>query len=133
TGDTWKTWVEGYALVPMVPLDVRPKVGVLEGWHILWEVERWADDEIRVQPDIDPYLLKHVTGSFYAVIAEWNLTRLQRSIMRSRDLDRRSRRSLPAEVGGHKACPLRKAGGGCQGRKSGKPYAAHSVPDAPND
>jgi len=88
TGDTWKTWVEGYALVPMVPLDVRPKVGVLEGWHILWEVERWADDEIKVQPDIDPYLLKHVTGSFYAVIAEWNLTPLERSIMRRRVLDR---------------------------------------------
>ena len=45
-------------------------------WHILWEVEKWANQQHNVTPDIDPYLLKHVTGSLYAVIAEWDLTNL---------------------------------------------------------
>lgn len=76
--------LEGYALVPMVPATVRPKVGQLHDWFILWEVEAWADRRIGASPDIDPYLLKHLGGSLYAVIAEWDLTDLERSIMKGR-------------------------------------------------
>jgi hypothetical protein len=76
--------VEGYALVPMIPLDVRPKTGIPENAYILWEVEQWSDHRLDVAPDIDPYLLKHITGTLYAVIAEWELTDLERSIMRGR-------------------------------------------------
>lgn len=77
-------YVRGYALVPMIPPDKRPERGVLEDWHILWEVEQWADQELSVKPDIDPYLLKHVAGSLYAVLAEWDLTPLEQAVMRSR-------------------------------------------------
>jgi hypothetical protein len=84
TSDGWGARVEGYALVPMIPLDVRPRTGVPEKGYILWEVEQWSDRRLDVSPDIDPYLLKHITGSLYAVIAEWNLTELERSIMRGR-------------------------------------------------
>src|SRR5262249_17862424 len=80
----WGTRVEGYALVPMIPLDGRPRTGVPEKAYIRWEVEQWSDRRLDVAPDIDPYLLKHVTGSLYAVIAEWNLTEIERSIMRAR-------------------------------------------------
>ena len=76
--------VEGYALVPMVPLDVRPKTGIPEKACILWEVEEWSDRRLDVTPDTDPYLLKHVTGSLYAVIAEWDLTELEKAVMRKR-------------------------------------------------
>jgi hypothetical protein len=75
---------KGYALVPMIPLDVRPKTGIPENAYILWEVERWADERLDVAPDIDPYLLKHIPGSLYAVIAEWEFTDLERSILRGR-------------------------------------------------
>jgi hypothetical protein len=78
----WK--VEGYALVPMIPLDVRPKTGIPENACILWEVEKWADHSLAVVPDIDPYLPKPVAGSLYAVIAEWDLTPLERAILHKR-------------------------------------------------
>jgi hypothetical protein len=75
---------KGFAIVPMVPPDVRPETGQLKDWVILWEVEKWADHKIKATPDIDPYLLKHVGGSLYAVIAEWDLTDLERSIIKGR-------------------------------------------------
>ena len=73
----------GYALIPMVPADVRPR-DALNGCFILWEVERWADRPIRSAPDRDPLLLKPITGDLYAVIAAWDLTDLERSIMAGR-------------------------------------------------
>lgn len=76
--------LEGYALIPMVPLDVRPATGRLADMFVLWEVEQWADRRIGAKPDIDPYLLKHVGGSLYAVLAEWDLTPLERAIMKGR-------------------------------------------------
>lgn len=76
--------VEGYALVPMIPLDARPKTGIPENSYILWEVERWADRSLDVAPDIDPYLLKHISGPLYAIIAQWDLTDLERSILGGR-------------------------------------------------
>lgn len=70
----------GYALVPMVPADVRPNVA-LDKCLVLWEVEQWADRQVSVRPDRDPYLLKHIAGDLYAVLAEWDLTPLERAIM----------------------------------------------------
>jgi hypothetical protein len=73
----------GYALIPMIPADVRPR-DALENCYVLWEVEHWADRPIRATPDRDPYLLKHLAGDLYAVIAEWDLTELERAIMQGR-------------------------------------------------
>ncbi len=73
----------GYALIPMVPADVRPR-DALDKCFVLWEVERWADRPLRSTPDRDPYLLKHLAGDLYAVITEWNLTELERAIMQGR-------------------------------------------------
>jgi hypothetical protein len=36
-------------------------------------MEKLADQRPDVAPDLDPYLLKHITGSLDRVIAEWNL------------------------------------------------------------
>lgn len=83
-GTTSHAYLNGYSIVPMVPADVRPKFGQLKDMFILWEVEKWADDQIRATPDRDPYLLKHIHGSLYAVLAEWDLTDLERSIMKGR-------------------------------------------------
>lgn len=75
----------GYALVPMVPADVRQKVtGQLKDYFILWEVEQWADKRLSTKPDRDPYLLKHIGGDLYAVVAEWDLTPLERLVMAGR-------------------------------------------------
>ncbi len=74
----------GYALVPMVPADVRPQRGQLRNYFILWEVEGWADHRLRTEPDRDPYLLTHLAGDLYVVEAEWDLTPLERAIMSGR-------------------------------------------------
>lgn len=79
--NAWKT---GYALVPMVPIEHRPARFDPQAHHILWEVEQWADRPIGAKPDIDPYLLRHVGGMLYAVIAEWDLTDIERAVMASR-------------------------------------------------
>lgn len=75
--------VQGFALVPMVPADVRPS-GNLRDYFILWEVEQWSDRRIGAQADRDPYLLRHLGGDLYAVVAEWMLTDLERLVMAGR-------------------------------------------------
>ena len=77
----------GFALVPMVPADVRPK-GALSNFFVLWEVQAWASRAQVMQPDRDPYLLKHLAGDLYAVVAEWELTDLERAIMTGRRRNR---------------------------------------------
>lgn len=69
--------VRAQALVPLVPLPLRPK-GMLTGYHILWEAE-WQ----QVVPR-DPYLLRHIGGDLYAVVAAWDLTELERSVLAGR-------------------------------------------------
>lgn len=82
----WSHYHMGYARVPLVPADVRPKFGDERDWFVLWEVEKWADEKRQLEPDRDPYLLKHLGGSLYAVIAEWDLTDLERSVMKRSNL-----------------------------------------------
>ncbi len=65
------------ALVPLVPLPLRPK-GRLIGYHVLWEAE-WQ----KVVPR-DPFLLRHIGGDLYAVVAVWDLTELERSVIAAR-------------------------------------------------
>lgn len=74
---------DGYSLVPLIPPDVRG-VHALNTSFILWEVEQWADSIINLQPDRDPLLLKHLGGDLYAVVAEWDLTDIERAIMAGR-------------------------------------------------
>jgi len=72
----------GYALVPMIPADVRPRVDVKK-CHVLWEVPEWADNRISATPS-DPYLVQHLAGSLWVVLAEWELTPLEQAITRGR-------------------------------------------------
>ena len=79
---SWK-WTR----VPMVPAEVKGQLRSQRRslkwstYHILWEVERWYDRD-PIEPPVDPYLLRHCGGSLYAVLAEWDLTELERSVMR---------------------------------------------------
>lgn len=87
-GDYWSNQVEGYSLVPIVPPAVRKRAKgpprALNTHFILWEVERWADTEIAPQPDRDPYLLQRIADDLFAVVGEWDLTDVERAIMRDR-------------------------------------------------
>lgn len=65
------------ALVPSIPVHLRP-AGDLSSYHILFEAE-WT-----ATPPVDPILLKHVHGYMYVVLAQWNLTDIERSVLEGR-------------------------------------------------
>jgi hypothetical protein len=75
------TWAERYALVPMVPADVRPEKGRLKDWHILWEVDEWSKQSKFATAPADPFLLKHLAGNLFAVIAMWELTAAEQKVL----------------------------------------------------
>lgn len=66
---------QGEALLPLIPLSVRPKN--LSGYRILWEAD-WAD------APVDPFLLKKLSGTLHIILAVWDLTPLERSVLRGR-------------------------------------------------
>ncbi len=65
-------------VVPSIPVQLRP-AGDLSQFCILWEVEKWD-----ATPPVDPLLLKHVSGHFYTVLAQWDLTPLERAVLSGR-------------------------------------------------
>jgi len=67
--------IEAEAPVPMIPLEIRPKN--LSRYDILWE-PLWK----RIVRPIDPYLITHVTGVFFQIIATWNVTEAEVRAMR---------------------------------------------------
>ncbi len=78
---------DGYALVPLVPADVINQIGgtsKLRDYLVLWDVEAWSDTVIGARPDIDPLLLKPIHGDLCAVVAQWDLTELERAVMAGR-------------------------------------------------
>lgn len=80
-------YVEGYALVPIVPAEVVALIGGgsnLRHFFTLFEVENWSDTRLRATPDRDPYLLRHLGGDLYSIIGEWDLTELERAVMLGR-------------------------------------------------
>lgn len=68
---------QAVALVPTIPPALRPK-GALSGYHILWEAV-WEP-----APPVDPLLLKHLGGALYAVLAAWDLTKIEQAVLRGR-------------------------------------------------
>jgi hypothetical protein len=67
---------DGRAIVPIIPANIRPKAS-LERYHILWEAD-WD-----VVPR-DPLLLRQLHGTLYAVLAQWDLTDLERMVLSHR-------------------------------------------------
>lgn len=65
-------------LVPLIPPALRPKFK-LGNYRTLFEVESWT-----VEPPRDPLLLKKLGGGLYAVLASWDLTDVERAILRGR-------------------------------------------------
>lgn len=80
-GNNYERTIDAYALVPSIPADKLPKFGRRDDWHILWEVEQWFDKPQRMTAPTDPYLLKHIGGDLYAVLAEWDLTDVERLVL----------------------------------------------------
>jgi hypothetical protein len=66
------------AMVPIVPLHLRPKRG-FQNYHILWEAD-WT----KMVP-VDPFLLRRIgKGDLWAVLAMWDLTDVERAALAAR-------------------------------------------------
>lgn len=70
-----RSWDVHSAPVPLIPPHLRP-ADAYRNYFILWEVKEWR----RVAP-LDPLLLTHITGHIYAVVAQWDLSPIERAIM----------------------------------------------------
>jgi hypothetical protein len=70
--------VRAKALVPQIPLPLRPKRG-LQNYHTLFEAE-WT-----AAPPVDPMLLRRVgRADLWVVCAAWELTEVERAALASR-------------------------------------------------
>lgn len=65
------------AVVPSIPMHLRPTDSI-ERYHILWEAV-WTKS-----PPVDPILLRHIAGHMYVVLAQWDLTPIERSVLERR-------------------------------------------------
>lgn len=66
------------AQVPLVPPQYMPKRGALGNFHLLWEAV-WQP-----APPVDPMLLRSLGGGLYVVVAQWDLTPLERAVLGQR-------------------------------------------------
>lgn len=66
-----------FSAVPHMPPDVRPKNN-FDLYHILFEVDEWTE-----KYPVDPFLLRRIAGDLFVVVAEWELTELEASILGS--------------------------------------------------
>jgi hypothetical protein len=64
--------------VPLVPAVLLPESQSLNGYYILFEVEKW--NEVPVARD--PYLLKRINANAFVVLGEWDVTEVELSVMR---------------------------------------------------
>ena len=62
------------AVVPSIPPRLRPKIAY-SNLHILWEAE-WET------VPTDPMLLRHLDGALYVVLAVWDLTDLEKAVLK---------------------------------------------------
>ena len=70
-----------HTIVPVIPAKIlvnEIKV-LLKNFHIIWEVEKW-----KPIPPRDPILVKRLTPNLFGVLATWNLTKLERAVIRGR-------------------------------------------------
>jgi hypothetical protein len=69
------SWSQYSALVPSIPPQYKP-AGRLDDYFILWDAT-WTSE-----PPTDPILLRHLGRYIYAVLAMWNLSALERALLR---------------------------------------------------
>lgn len=67
------------AIVPTIPPQFRPTHSLVN-YELLWE----ATWEKVPRPPGDPALLKRITGDLFAVLAIWDLTRLEQAVLGAR-------------------------------------------------
>jgi hypothetical protein len=73
-----RNWSRREAILPIIPIDLRPKRG-LENYHVLWEAV-WQP-----APPVDPMLLRRIgEADLWVVCAAWELTEVERAVLAAR-------------------------------------------------
>lgn len=70
---------DGQALLPRIPPQHRPATITLGSYHLLWEAN-WTDIPR------DPYLLRRIGKDAWVVLAAWDLTDVEVSVLRSHQI-----------------------------------------------
>lgn len=70
------SWWSAQSLLPRIPPQYRPSVSTLAKYHILWEADWTAIPR-------DPYLLKRIGKDAWVVLAAWDLTDVEMSVLRA--------------------------------------------------
>lgn len=65
-----------FTKIPLIPAQLIPD-GALSNYYILWEVDLWAD----LPKTDDPLLLKRITENLFVILAAWDVTNLEQSII----------------------------------------------------
>lgn len=68
------------AAIPVIPPAIRPEGSKASLYHILWEVDEWVDGRTQATQSRDPFLIRHIGGWFFVIVAEWNLTAVERTV-----------------------------------------------------
>lgn len=69
---------DAVARLPRIPPQYRPAQGTLPNYHLLWEAD-WSDIPR------DPYLLKRIGRDAWVVLAAWDLTDVELSVLRAHE------------------------------------------------
>lgn len=64
--------------VPIIPAQFLPE-SKLENFYILWEVKDWQES---IPPKKDPFLLKRISVNLFSILAEWDVTDVERAVLR---------------------------------------------------
>lgn len=93
--NTFRSWTQdeshwessiGRTMAPLVPAKFIPK-GDYRNYFILWEVEQWVPvgpAKPKTRPPRDPFLLKRISPTMFGVLASWDLTKLERTVLSGR-------------------------------------------------
>lgn len=73
---SWGSLPELKARIPIIPPKYLPTARNLKSYYILWEVDNW-----QTVPK-DPILLKKISETNFVVLAAWDLTPIERMIMK---------------------------------------------------
>lgn len=69
-----------HAAIPAIPPKLRPTHP--QTYHILWEVDNWVAGSTTPEHSRDPLLVKHLASWFFVIVAEWDLTDIERQVYR---------------------------------------------------
>lgn len=66
------------APVPVIPPQFLPD-RLTDDYYVLWEVHEW-----KPVPPVDPMLLRRISPNIFVVVAQWDLTPIERMVMKGR-------------------------------------------------